>query len=255
MRLHFHVQGEGFPLIILHGLLGFLDNWRLASKRFAERYKVYSLDLRNHGLSPHSDVLNYPVMAQDLREFLDLHSLSSAFVLGHSMGGKVAMQFATTFPDRVAKLAVVDIAPRAYEPYHRPLLNALLALDLTRFRSFGEVDAALSEAIPEITTRQFILKNLKRDKAGRLSWKMNLQGIARNYDVLAMAIAPERDFVKPACFVRAARSNYVTDGDVAAIREMFPQSEICTIPDAGHWLHVDAPEAFFQCITKFLDDS
>jgi esterase len=254
MRLHFHVQGEGFPLIILHGLLGSMDNWRVASKRFAERYKVYCLDLRNHGLSPHSDVMNYPVMAQDLGEFLDLHSLSSAFVLGHSMGGKVAMQFATNFPDRVAKLAVVDIAPRAYETYHRPLLNALLALDLTRFRSYGEVDAALSEAIPEIATRQFLLKNLKRDKDGRLGWKIHLQGIARNYDALAMAVAPEPIFSKPVCFVRGSRSNYVTDEDVAAIRKMFPQSEICTIPEAGHWLHVDTPEAFFRCITKFLDN-
>lgn len=252
MRLHFHVQGEGFPLIILHGLLGSLDNWRVVSRRFAERYQVYSLDLRNHGLSPHSEVMNYPVMAQDLREFLDLHSLSSAFVLGHSMGGKVAMQLATNFPDRVAKLAVVDIAPRAYEAYHRPLLNVLLALDLTRFRSFGEVDAALSEAIPEIATRQFIVKNLKRDKDGRLSWKIHLQGIAGNYDALAMAVAPERDFINPACFVRAGRSNYVTDEDVAAIRKMFPQSEICTIPEAGHWLHVETPEAFLRCITQFL---
>lgn len=254
MRLHFHVQGEGFPLIVLHGLLGSLDNWRVASKRFAERYKVYSLDLRNHGLSPHSEVMNYPVMAQDLCEFLDLHNLSSAFVLGHSMGGKVAMQLATSFPDRVAKLAVLDIAPRAYEAYHRPLLNALLALDLARFRSFGELDAALSETIPEIATRQFILKNLKRDKDGRLSWKIHLQGIARNYNALTMAVTPERDFVKPACFVRAGRSNYVTEGDIAAIRKMFPQSEICTIPEAGHWLHVDTPEAFFRCITKFLDN-
>lgn len=252
MHLHFHAQGDGFPLIILHGLLGSLDNWRVASKRLAERYKVYCLDLRNHGLSPHSEVMNYPVMAQDLREFLDLHSLSSAFVLGHSMGGKVAMQFATNFPDRVAKLAVVDIAPRAYEAYHRPLLNALLALDLTRFRSFGEVDAALSEAIPEIATRQFLLKNLKRDKDGRLSWKIHLQGIARNYDALTMAVAPERDFIKPACFIRPGRSNYVTDEDVSAIRKMFAQSEICTIPEAGHWVHVDTPEPFFRCVTKFL---
>ena len=254
MRLHFQVKGEGSPIIIMHGFLGSLDNWRAASKRFAERYKVYCLDLRNHGLSPHSDVMNYQVMAQDLEEFLDLHRLASAFVLGHSMGGKVAMQFATAFPDRIDKLVVVDMAPRVYEPHHRPLLSALLSLDLERFRSFGEADGALAKTIPEVATRQFVLKNLKRASDGRLQWKIHLQGIAQNYDAITRAVAPRAAFTKPACFIRGGRSNYITEADIPLIRQIFPRAELQTIPSAVHWVHVDEPEEFFRCVTKFLSE-
>jgi esterase len=254
MRLHFQVKGEGSPIIIMHGFLGSLDNWRAAGKRFAERYQVYCLDLRNHGLSPHSDVMNYQVMAEDLREFLDLHSLASAFVLGHSMGGKVAMQFATDFPDRIDKLVVVDMAPRAYEPHYRPLLSALLSLDLERFRSFGDADGALAKTIPESATRQFVLKNLKRDSNGRLQWKIHLQGIAQNYDATTRAVAPRAAFTKPACFIRGGRSNYITEADIPLIRRIFARAELQTIPSAGHWVHVDQPEEFFRCVTKFLSE-
>lgn len=137
MRLNFHVQGGGFPLILLHGFLGSLDNWRSASKRLADRYRVFTLDLRNHGSSPHSQIMNYDVMTEDVYEFAEEHHLASLFLRGHSMGGKVAMQFATRFLDKTERLIVVDIAPRAYEPAHQRLLHAMLSLDLKRFKSFG----------------------------------------------------------------------------------------------------------------------
>src|SRR5919108_369745 len=217
MRLSFQVQGEGFSLIILHGFLGSSDNWRGMGKRLSDRYAVYSLDLRNHGSSPHSDIMNYRVMAQDVREFIDDHGLSSSFVLGHSMGGNVAMHFATEFPNRVDKLIVVDIAPKAYPPFYRPILRALSALELSAYKSFGEVDAALKSAIPEAPLRQFLVKNLARDEQGGLRWKIDLKVIERNYDNLAMAIAPQQNFTGPACFIRGGRSHYIHDGDISLI--------------------------------------
>jgi len=255
MRLNFQVQGEGFPLIILHGFLGSSDNWQVASNRLAERYKVYSLDLRNHGSSPHSDIMNYTVMSEDVCDFMDDCGLSSSFVLGHSMGGKVAMQFATEFPNKVETLIVVDIAPKTYQPSHRPMLNALLSLDLKIYKSFGEVDAALAAAIPDASLRQFLLKNLTRDKDGRLTWKIDLEAIERNYDYLAAAIAPRQKFNRPACFIRGGRSDYIPDDDISLIRKTFPQAEIKTIPNAGHWVHADAPEEFLKIVTDFLSNN
>jgi esterase len=255
MRLHFQARGAGFPLLIVHGFLGSLDNWRATSQRLSDHYTVYRIDLRNHGLSPHSDAMSYELMAQDLREFVDLRGLPSSFLLGHSMGGKVAMQFAADCPDRVAKLAVVDIAPRAYEPYHRPILNALLALDLTIFKSFAQVDGALAEAIPDIGVRQFLLKNLSRDQGGGLRWKIPLQALARNYDALAAAIRPRQSFTKPTCFIRGGRSNYITEEDIPLIQATFPHARIETIPEAGHWVHMDALEAFLRCVMEFFDET
>jgi esterase len=255
MRLNFQVQGEGFPLIILHGILGSSDNWRAASKRLGDRYKVYSLDLRNHGSSPQSDIMNYRVMSQDVCEFTDDHRLSSAFVLGHSMGGKVAMQFATEFPNRVEKLIVVDIAPKAYSAFHRPTLHALNALELNAYKSFGEVDAALAKTIPEAALRQFLLKNLTRDEHRTLRWKINLGAIELNYDNLAMAIAPRAKFTRPACFIRGGRSNYIQDDDISLIHEIFPRAKIKTISHAGHWLHADATEEFLEIVTEFLSSN
>jgi esterase len=252
MRLHFQANGEGFPLILLHGFLGSLDNWRAVSKRLGSRYKVYSLDLRNHGFSPHSDIMNYAVMAQDVGEFMTDRGLSSAFLLGHSMGGKVAMQFATDLPNRVEKLIVVDIAPKSYEPSHRPILSALLSLDLKAYPSFGEVDTALAAAVPEVAVRQFLLKNLTRGKDGQLSWRSHLEAIARNYDELSKAISPQRKYAHPACFIRGGRSNYIQEGDVSIIKEAFPQAEIKTIVNAGHWVHADAPEEFVKTVIDFL---
>jgi pimeloyl-ACP methyl ester carboxylesterase len=218
-------------------------------------FKVFSLDLRNHGLSPHHDFMSYQVMAQDVCEFVDEHRLSSTFLLGHSMGGKVAMQFALDFPDRVKKLVVVDIAPQAYEPSHRPVLNALLSLDLGMFKSFGEVDSALEVSIPEAAMRQFLLKNLMRDSHGRLRWKIHLEAIARNYDRLIEAVKPQRSFTRSVCFIRGGRSNYLQEKDIPWIRHTFTHAEIETIPGAGHWVHVDAPEEFLSTVVRFLSRS
>lgn len=252
MRLHYQVLGDGFPLLVLHGFLGSSDNWRSASKRLVNCFKVFSLDLRNHGASPHSETMDYAVMSQDLIEFMDEHKLPSAFLLGHSMGGKVAMQCALNFPNRVKKLIVVDIAPTAYEPSHRPILNAALSLDLKTYKSFGEVDDALAAVIPPVAIRQLLLKNVKRDADGHLTWKIHLDAIARNYDKLTTAIVAGQKFHHPTCFIRGGQSNYIRENDLPTIREIFPQAEIKTIPDAGHWVHVDAAEEFSKVVAGFL---
>ena len=168
MRLNFQVQGHGRPLVILHGFLGSSDNWRSMSRRLSSHFTVYCLDLRNHGQSPHSDAMDYPIMAADLREFVEEQSLAQVFLLGHSMGGKVAMQFAGQYPERVDKLVVVDIAPKAYPPTHQSLLAALRAVDLRAAKNFSDIDAALSGPIPEAEVRQFLMKNLTRRRS-RLS--------------------------------------------------------------------------------------
>src|SRR5919109_3687194 len=218
MQLNYNARGHGTPLIVLHGLLGSLDNWRTVTQRLSNLFTVFAVDLRNHGLSPHSEIMNYDIMSYDLFEFLEQHRLSAVHLLGHSMGGKVAMQFATDHPEKVERLIVVDVAPRAYEAFHRPLLDALRSLDLRVHKSFAGVDAALMTAIPQAAVRKFLLKNLTRDKKGALRWKIDLEAITPNYDALARAITPRRKFERPACFIRGNRSNYLKADDVPVIK-------------------------------------
>ena len=252
MQLHFRTYGEGFPLIILHGLLGSLDNWQPLSRKCGAHFKVFAVDQRNHGCSPHSDEFGYDVMSQDLLEFMETHGLAGAHLLGHSMGGKTAMHFALRHPDRVGKLVVVDIAPRAYPPRHAATFEALLALDLKAFHQREQIDAALAGAVPEAGLRQFLLKNVRRDSAGAFRWKVNLRSIFGNFHHLNAALASDRRFPRPALFVRGEKSDYVRDADADLIRRNFPQAEIQTIPGAGHWVHADAPELFLKLVVDFL---
>lgn len=221
------------------------------SKRLSAHYQVYSVDLRNHGRSPHSEVMNYAVMAQDLGEFSDEHNLTSAFVLGHSMGGKVAMPFAAEFPKRADKLVVVAIAPKAYPPTHRPLLAAMRNLDVRALANFTEAGAALAAAVADARLRQFPLKNLARGDDGEFRWRIALDSILHHYDEITKAIVTTNSFEKPALFLRAGRSNFVEEKDLGLIRESFPRVEIRTIADAGHWLHSEAPDEFYRVTTEF----
>jgi pimeloyl-ACP methyl ester carboxylesterase len=253
MHLAFEAAGEGHPLVILHGLLGSADNWRWMSRRLGAHFKVFAVDLRNHGRSPHSDILDYDVMVADVREFMEQQALRRIMLLGHSLGGKVAMQFAIDYPEQVDRLVIVDIAPKPYEPSQRYLLKAMRALDLTRYKSFADVDAALAAEVSSESLRQFLLKNLTRDENGRLRWKAHVAAIDRNYDKLGRGLASELTFDKPTLFIRGGRSNYIEDADAPLIRQMFSQAEIATLPDAGHWVHVDQPAEFFQTVLNFLN--
>ena len=255
MQLHFREYGDGPPLIILHGLFGSLDNWHPLSEQFAAHFHVYAIDLRNHGQSPHSDEMSYASMAEDLREFLDLRTLSSAIILGHSMGGKAAMQFALSYPEQTEKLIVADMAPRAYPPVHEDIFKALRALNLPSFQTRQQIGEALEWEIPDLTVRRFLLKNLMRDAGGTFRWRMNLRAVHENYPRLNEPLPLQGSFEKPTLFLRGAKSRYVREADEPEIRRMFPRVEFFTIPAAGHWVHADAPEAFTEAVINFLQKS
>ncbi|MBX2820473.1 MAG: alpha/beta fold hydrolase [Rhodothermaceae bacterium] len=241
------------PLLILHGLLGAGGNWHSLSRNvFSKHYRVLAVDLRNHGKSPHSDTFDFPSMVEDVRELMDTMGFERAHILGHSMGGKVAMWFGLMYPERVDKLIVADIAPRAYPPHHLPIFEGLRALDLPSFQSRGEIDAALATHVAEAPVRQFLLKNLASDGAGSYSWKMNLETIYENYPLINKAVVTDRTFNKPTLFIRGGRSSYIRKEDEPAILTLFPDTEFITIPNAGHWVHAEAPQPFANSVLEFL---
>ena len=252
MQLHYQSFGQGRPLIILHGLFGSSTNWNTLSKALAAHYRVLAVDQRNHGGSPHTDDLSYALLAEDLREFMQQQGLATAYLLGHSMGGKTAMEFALRYPAAVERLIVVDIAPRPYPPHHDEILDALCDLDLAAYRSRSELDAALAGRIPDLTTRQFLLTNATRDESGGFRWKLNLPALERNYDQIVGGVTTGRSFAGPALFVRGERSDYVQPSDEPEIRALFPQASIVTVADAGHWVHAEAPAEFARLVREFL---
>lgn len=252
MQLNHQCHGEGAPLIILHGLLGSLDNWQNISRRLAEIFRVCALDLRNHGRSPHSEAFNYDAMTDDLLEFLDAQQIRRTRLMGHSMGGKTAMYFTLKHPERVEKLVVVDIAPRAYPPSHLPIFDALLSLDLGAFRERGEIDRELAAKIPEAAVRQFLLKNLTRNEQGGFRWKPNLPAIRKNYDSLNDEIKTNRTFDGPTLFIKGGKSDYINESGRAMIQKLFPNATLSSIPQAGHWVHADAANEFVKSVENFL---
>jgi len=252
MQLHFKESGQGRAVILLHGLLGSSDNWHPIALRLAEQFHVFALDQRNHGQSPHHAEMNYPLMAADVDKFMAWRGLDAAPVIGHSMGGKTAMQLALQFPQRVEKLVVADMAPRAYAPAHDGIFAALLALDLEKFQTRPEIEAALAPEIPNLVLRRFLLKNLGRNAAGEFFWKINLRGIAENYSWLREPVAAAAPFTKPTLFIRAEKSNYLRAEDEPLIHELFPRSQIQTIAAASHWVHADQPDEFLRRLLAFL---
>jgi esterase len=252
MRLHHQVTGSGPPLIIVHGLFGSANNWAAVSRRLGEVFRVFALDMRNHGDSPNAKRMTYDDMAGDVLEFMEMHDVQSAHLIGHSMGGKVAMRLAQRDPGRLEKLVVVDIAPRRYEGGHEPLLDALSSLEPGLFRSRGEVEAALSALIPDRAVRQFFLTNIKRDENGRLAWKINLRAIRANYISLNAATPSAGPFREETLFVLGGRSRHVSVEDEPTIRRLFPAAEFSVIGGSDHWVHADAPDRFHHLVLAFL---
>ena len=252
MKLAYKKTGSGRPLIILHGLFGMADNWLTIASRIARKYTVYLLDQRNHGQSPHSPEFSYRILAEDLQDFIREHDLGDVRLIGHSMGGKAAMCHALHYPERVEKLVIVDIAPKAYHhPFFERVLDFMLALDLSRFTTRAAIEEAFTEVIPNAAVRLFILKNLQRTEEG-FRWRINVQSLRDNLGTIFAAIASVRRFEKPTLFVRGGRSDYVLDEDEAAIRALFPAAELVTIPEGSHWLHADAEEALCRHLRDYL---
>jgi pimeloyl-ACP methyl ester carboxylesterase len=242
------------PLVILHGLLGSSDNWHSRARKLSEQFRVFSLDARNHGRSPHSEEFNYHLMVEDLREFIEQQKLGSVNLLGHSMGGKTAMLFAIQYPELVERLIVVDIAPKPTSPSLDDIFEALFSLDLAKFKFRKEIDEALAHKLKNATTRQFVLKNLKRSEEGKFSWKVNLDVVYRNMHGINSAVPTDHPFTKPTLFIRGANSRYILDEDLGLIQEIFPNSKIATISNAGHWVHADNPAEFDKTVMKFLNE-
>lgn len=250
MQLHYQTLGQGQPLILLHGLFGSGDNWGTVAKHFSQYCQVICVDLRNHGRSPHSATQSYANMADDLLELCDALDSERIHLLGHSLGGKVAMQFAMHNPDRVEKLIVVDMAMRAYADAHTHLIDAMMAIDLSTLQSRLEVDKILSASIPQTAVRQFLLMNLIKSDSG-LTWRINLPALKANYPGLLQAVCENAHYEKPCLFIRGELSDYVQDTDVEQIKSNFINARFSSLP-TGHWVHAEQPKAFIEMVDNFL---
>jgi len=250
MKLAFKKMGSGEPLIILHGLFGSSDNWQTLGKQFAEDFSVYLVDQRNHGRSPHSDVFNYHLLAEDLNQFMEEHGIDGATLIGHSMGGKTVMRFAQLFPEKVKKIVVADMGVKAYSPHHHEVLRAFHAINPDTLDSRSEAEERIEPIIPEFGVRQFLLKNLYRKKEGGYGLRVNYQVMESEMDRILEEL-PSDSSDAEALFIRGVKSNYVPDSDFDQIRSIFPKAEFADL-QAGHWLHAEKPEEFYAEVKKFV---
>lgn len=254
MILHSKIYGlQGQDVIIIHGLFGMGDNWATLGRRFAKYHKVHLVDLRNHGKSPHSDNFNYDVMCEDLLHYIDSHNVHDAIILGHSLGGKVAMKFAFTYPNKIAKLIVADIAPKAYSTdFHKTLLQKISRIDLTNFTKRNDVDNALSLFVGDTGMRFFLLKNLYRNESKKFAWRFNIKVLLEQISNIQEASFLHGICNVPTNFIRGGNSNYINSEDKGIIKKHFSDVSIATIDGAGHWLHAEKPEELYNEVMGFL---
>lgn len=250
--LYSKIEGEGKPFIIMHGFLGMSDNWKTLGTQFAsEGYQVHMLDLRNHGRSFHSDDFNYEAMVQDVYEYCAENNLEMVDMLGHSMGGKVAMFFAVTYPEKINKLIVADIGPKYYRPHHQDILAGLNAVDFTQKPERAEVEEILKGHVDDFGTRQFLMKSLYWVEPGQLAFRFNLEVFNSEIENIGEALS-EAVFDKPTLFIKGGNSNYIKEEDYESIKRQFPEAQIEVIENAGHWLHAENPKEFYQKTISFL---
>lgn len=254
MQLNYKSFGTGYPVIILHGLLGSLDNWQTIAKKIAENFAVYIIDQRNHGKSPHSTDFNYDLLSADLLEFMNEHGIAQAHLIGHSMGGKTVMQFALQHPDKVGKLIVVDVAPTNYEDRHSDVFNALFAADVEKADSREEVQEVLREKLDnDETTVQFLMKGLNRDAEGKhFEWKFNTKVLWDNYRTISNAITADKPYEGEALFIKGQKSSYINHDSYCDVMDLFPNNLLVEIKEAGHWVHAEKPAEFTAEVLKFL---
>ena len=251
MKLYSRVFGEGQPLLIIHGLFGMSDNWQSLAKLYADYFEVHLIDQRNHGRSPHSEGFSYQHLSHDLYQYITDKQLENPIVIGHSLGGKTAMQFAVSYPKQLAKLIVVDISPRYYPIHHDKIIDGLKALDFSTLKSRSQADTVLSEYIEEGDVRQFLLKSMYWREKGKLDFRFNLNVISKNIANVGEALDENAICSTPTLFVKGGHSNYIQDEDEDLIFKHFTDAEIETIPETGHWLHAESPEAFFEMTVRF----
>ena len=251
MKLFFRQSGAGAPLIILHGLFGSSDNWYTLAKLFSARYTVFLIDQRNHGQSPHSDEFNYKLLTEDLQEFIEEHKLQRPSIIGHSMGGKTAMNYAVRHGENIDKLIIVDIVPKRYPVHHDQILEGLMAVTAANLNSRNDADRVLSEFVPEPDVRQFLLKNLSRKSTGGFEWKINVEAINNNIEAMGEGMVYPGTYNSPALFIKGAKSDYYAAGDEALIKAIFPRATFATL-DTGHWVQAENPEDFGKLVLDYL---
>ncbi len=246
-------MGTGKPVIIMHGLFGLMDNWMGLAKILSQMYQIYVLDLRNHGRSLQDPVFDYEAMSHDLHDFIQEHHIPHPHIIGHSMGGKVAMYFAGRYqPEPFDKLVVVDIAPKYYPVHHRSILDALQSVDLPSLQSRQQADEQLAKSILEVDVRQFLLKNLYRTEEGTFAWRFNLQVLDDQIENVGDALPEHFHSERPALFIRGERSRYIKDEDMPLILTHFPNARLETIAEAGHWVHAEKPGELLAMVQDFL---
>lgn len=255
MELFFREFGSGPAVIILHGLFGQSDNWVTIGRKIADQFHVYIPDLRNHGQSPHASIHSFTAMVDDLNEFIEKHAIEEPIIIGHSMGGKLAMSYALENPGSVKKLVVIDISPREYpeRSIHTQVISQMLEIDLEVFKTRQEVELQLKNKLTDERVRMFILKNLYFKLHGKLAWRLNLPVINQSINNLFEGIHNNSHFRKPSLFIRGGKSDYITDIDIPLIMNLFPKADIKTIPHATHWVHADAPNELCYLLSAFLD--
>lgn len=251
MKLQHRIIGEGKPLIILHGLFGSSDNWQTHAKRFSEYFQVILVDQRNHGHTDWSDDFSYDLLAADLHELISDLGFEKVHLLGHSMGGKTVMRYAQLYPETIEKMIVVDMGIKQYPLHHQQILAGIHAVNQTAMDSRSQAEEILLPYIPEIGTRQFLLKNLYWIEKGKLAWRMNVAVLEKEMDQILLAL-PDAEIMVQTLFIRGALSAYILDEDIPEIEEQFPDSTFITIANAGHWVHAEQPEEFMNTVLEFL---
>jgi len=250
--LNYEVISTGQPVVLLHGLFGDLDNLKGLGRDLSEDFQVILVDAPNHGDSFHSEHMNYNDMAANLSATLDALNISKAHIVGHSMGGKIAMTFALVYPQRTLSVIAADIAPVAYDPKHRHILDALQQLDLSVVSNRSEADQQLAKYIDNKGVRQFLLKNLRRDGDG-YNWRLNLDTLSQCYEEISGAV-PSGHYDGPVLFIKGGDSNYLLSEHEPAIRERFSQVDVKIIDGTGHWLHAEKPRIFNRLARAFIEN-
>ena len=253
MLLHSNIIGEGHPFIILHGFLGMGDNWKTLAKQFSGLgFELHLVDQPNHGRSFHDTEFNYEVLASDLLNYCQHHDLKDCILLGHSMGGKTAMLFATLYPKLVSKLIIADIAPKFYPVHHDAILEGLTSLNFQTINTRKEADLQLSNYVQEAGTRQFLLKNIYWVSPGVLGLRINLPALKTHVSEVGEALPPSLSYVKECLFLRGDKSEYISLQDEGLIKSQFPEASIKIIANAGHWLHAENPVDFYESVRSFI---
>lgn len=251
-KLYSRIRGEGFPVLILHGLFGSSDNLGSVATALASKFKTHAIDLRNHGRSFHREEMNYELMAEDVIEYMNDQGIDIAYVLGHSMGGKVAMSLALHQQKRIKAVIVADISPVRYEGHHDEIFAGLFALLESNIVSRKEADSLLAEFVPEQGVRQFLLKNLKAKPGGGFDLKVNLNAIHQNYHHILDGQHAEKPFLGEVLFIAGEASDYIQAAHKEKVVSLFPFAKVRIIPKASHWLHAEKPETFIGICERFL---